>query len=128
MLAFFKKALEAGFARFENREAKSERFVTQFVEPDMLDNGFGFGRKNTCKALIALRVTSFEQLFTLSAEQLETIRTARGVGPKVFTGFQRYLAKRGVLPGAAEQEATAVATTPAAEVSTQERAPNIDVV
>lgn len=128
MLALFKKVLEAGKARFENRAAKSERFVTNFVELDMLDNGFGFGRKNTCKALIALRVTSFEELFSLSADQLETIRTARGVGPKVFVGFQRYLATRGVLPGAETQEATAVATTPAAEVSTQERAPNIDAV
>lgn len=128
MLAFFKKVLEAGRAKFENRAAKSERFVTNFVELDMLDNGFGFGRKNTCKALIALKVTSFEQLFSLSAEQLEYIRTARGVGPKVFTGFQRYLAARGVLPGADAAEANAVATTPAAEVSTQERTDRIDVV
>jgi len=123
MLAIFKKMLEAGRAKFENREAKSERFVTQYVEPDMLDNGFGFGRKNTCKALVGLRVTSFEQLFTLSAEQLETIRTARGVGPKVFSGFQRYLAARGVLPGADAAEATTVVTS-----ETKERAPNIDVV
>lgn len=126
MLFIFKQLRQRAREIFDNKEAKSERFVTQFVEPDMLDNGFGFGRKNTCKALIALRVTSFEQLFSLSADQLETIRTARGVGPKVFTGFQRYLAARGVLPGADAAEATTVVTDDTS--STQERTARIDVV
>ena len=110
MLSIFKQARQRAREIFDNRQAKSERFVTNFVEPDMLANGFGFGRAATCKALIALRVTHFEQLFALDATELEAIRTARGIGPKVFRGFQRYLASRGVLLGADAAEAKAVIT------------------
>ena len=77
----------------------------------MLANGFGFGRRAVSNALIALRITNFDQLFSLSAEQIETIRNARGVGPKVVAGFEKYLAKRGVLPAAETQEPVAVVTS-----------------
>lgn len=104
-------AVTAPLARyFESRETKSRRFVDSFVEPDMLANGFGFGRRAVSNALVRLRITSFDQLFSLTAEQLETIRTARGVGPKVVSGFEKYLAKRGVLPASETQEPVAVVT------------------
>lgn len=126
MLALFKNILDATRSRFESAETKSARFVDNFVEQDMLANGFGFGRGAVCRALKQLKVTNFDALFSLDTNALEYIRTAKGVGPKVFTGFQAYLAKRGVLPAAEGQEAIAVATTTASEA--QEGTARIDVV
>lgn len=126
MLAFFKAALAFFKVALESREARSRRFVTTYVEPDMLANGFGFGRAAVCRALTQLKVTNFDALFSLDTNALEYIRTARGVGPKVFTGFQRYLAKRGVLPGADTAEAQTVVTDDTTEA--QERTDRIDVV
>lgn len=87
---------------FDTPADRSLRFVQQFLLPDMVDKGFGFGRAAVGAALVKLRVQSFDDVIMLTKADLEIIGNGRGVGPKVMKGFSAYLAKIGRLPDADE--------------------------
>lgn len=116
---------------FATPEQKSARFVENFLIPDMLAKGFGFGRAAVGKALIKLKVRSFDDVFDLSADDLEVVRNSRGVGAKVMVGFERYLAGGGRLPDAPAEPPVSlpIETAPTASLSDDEAGPQrIDVV
>jgi len=83
--------------KLESRGQRAEKFVEQYLLPDMVENGFGFGRAAVGAALARLGKTSFDEVFNLTPADLAVIQSSRGVGRKVYDGFLRYLAKRGVL-------------------------------
>lgn len=108
MLNLLQRARLAIQSRFEGRAGKSEKFVENFVLPDMVEKGFGFGRAAVGAALVKRRVKTFEDIANLPAADIEAISNARGVGPKVMRGFKTYLAKIGRLPDADEPVETVI--------------------
>lgn len=113
------KSILAAIGLGPSRAVLSQRFVEQFLLPDMVENDFGFGRAAVGNALIAMQKTSFDEVFALTPVELERIRNSRGVGAKVYTGFLKYLARRGVLISADQAGITVVETVVAAEQTAQ---------
>ena len=104
MFKFFGKAITVVKAVFGSNDLASANFVENYVIPDMLSRGFGFGRSAVGSALVKLGITKFSQIDTLTPDQIAFIQGAPKVGPKVFYGFRRYLASRGNLPGVTGEE------------------------
>lgn len=90
---FGQKRLKAEY-EVQERQKSVNAFIEQVLIPDMLARGFGFGRAAVAEYLRRQGVSSFVELDNLTFEIIDGAAEAKGVGPKVFQGFLKYIAAR----------------------------------